>query len=66
MLVIVGIFVMVAITNYWMIIVMVVMSIIFVILRKWFLATAKCIKHVEGIGTLQFGFQSNIAHEIYF
>ncbi|XP_017778100.1 PREDICTED: multidrug resistance-associated protein 4 [Nicrophorus vespilloides] len=49
MLVMVGILVMIAISNYYMIIAMVVFIILFIFLRKWYLTTVKVIKHLEGI-----------------
>ncbi|GJQ86164.1 hypothetical protein Trydic_g13443 [Trypoxylus dichotomus] len=49
MLVMIGCIVMIAVTNYWMIIVMVVLAVVFALLRKSFLATAKSIKHLEAI-----------------
>ncbi|KRT80298.1 ABC transporter ATP-binding protein, partial [Oryctes borbonicus] len=46
-LVMTGCIVLIAVTNVWMIIVMVVLAVIFSVLGKWFLATAKSIKHLE-------------------
>lgn len=49
LLVMVGILVSVAYANYYMIIVMVVLGIVFIYLRNLYVATAKDVKHLEGI-----------------
>lgn len=48
----VGILVSVGYTNPYMIIVMVVLGIVFIYLRNLYIATAKSIKHLEGISKL--------------
>lgn len=45
-----GILINVAISNYYMIIAMLVLGYAFMKLRKWYIASAKDIKHLEGIG----------------
>lgn len=53
LLVMCGILVSVAYANYYMIIVMVVLGIAFIYLRNLYVATAKDIKHLEGISKVQ-------------
>ncbi|KAL1496964.1 hypothetical protein ABEB36_008007 [Hypothenemus hampei] len=48
-LVMVGIFINVLISNYFMIIAMVLLGLVFMKLRTWYIASAKDIKHLEGI-----------------
>ncbi|XP_022909501.2 probable multidrug resistance-associated protein lethal(2)03659 [Onthophagus taurus] len=49
MLVMTGSLVLISIANIWMLIVIAVLVVVFIVLRRWFLVTAKSIKHVEGI-----------------
>lgn len=49
-LVMCGILVMIAIVNYYMIIATIVLGSLFLVLRGWYVKTAKDIKHLEGIG----------------
>ncbi|CAH0557993.1 unnamed protein product [Brassicogethes aeneus] len=48
-LVMIGILVNVTISNPYVIIAMIVLGILFIFLRNWYIATAKAIKHIEGI-----------------
>lgn len=50
MLTLVGSVVLICFANYWMVIPIVIISIVFYWLRNWYMLTAKSIKHVEGIG----------------
>lgn len=45
-----GILISVTYSNYYMVIVIVVLGVVFVKLRSIYLATARDIKHLEGIG----------------
>lgn len=56
LLVMSGILVMIVIANYYMIIAMVVIGILFLKVRAWYVATAKDVKHLEGISKKNFGF----------
>ena len=49
-LVMVGVLVMVAIVNHWMIIPMVIIAIVFYVVRLYYLNTAQDVKRLEGIG----------------
>ncbi|XP_071056450.1 probable multidrug resistance-associated protein lethal(2)03659 [Onthophagus taurus] len=48
-LVMIGSFALIIIANVWMTIAIVVLILVFLGVRKWFLVTAKSIKHVEGV-----------------
>lgn len=50
MLALIGAIILIIVSNYWMAIPVVVLLFIFNVLRKWYLVTAKSIKHIEGIG----------------
>ncbi|KAI4466024.1 atp-binding cassette sub-family c [Holotrichia oblita] len=60
-LVMVGCLVMISVANYWMIIVIFVLAVVFAILRKWFLATAKSIKYLEAMGSVISGAMVGLA-----
>lgn len=49
-LVMCSILVMIAIANYYMIIAGVILVLLFLLIRSWYITTAKDIKHLEGIG----------------
>ncbi|XP_044268658.1 ATP-binding cassette sub-family C member 4-like [Tribolium madens] len=49
LLVMSGILVMVTIANYYMVIAMVIIGLLFLKVRSWYVATAKDVKHLEGI-----------------
>lgn len=49
-LVMVGSTTMIVIANYWTVIIVLILAIVFAVMRKWFLSTAKSIKHVEATG----------------
>ncbi|EFA04472.2 putative multidrug resistance-associated protein lethal(2)03659-like Protein [Tribolium castaneum] len=49
LLVMSGILVMVTIANYYMVVAMVIIGLLFLKVRSWYVATAKDVKHLEGI-----------------
>lgn len=51
-LVMAGILVMVSVSQPYIIIAMVVLGAVFILLRNWYISTAKAIKHIEGISKL--------------
>jgi ATP-binding cassette subfamily C (CFTR/MRP) protein 4 len=49
-----GVIVVIAVVNYWMVIPTVVMLILFYMLRIYYIATSRSIKRLEGISKLMF------------
>lgn len=52
LLVMTGILVMVSISNYYMVVAIVVIGAFFIKVRAWYIATAKDVKHLEGVSKL--------------
>lgn len=50
MLTILGAVVLISIANFWMVIPIVVLLVVFYFMREMYMLTAKSVKHVEGIG----------------
>ncbi|GJQ86168.1 hypothetical protein Trydic_g13445 [Trypoxylus dichotomus] len=48
-LTLVGAIVLICVANYWMVIPIIILTIVFYYLRSWYIVTAKRIKHIEGI-----------------
>lgn len=51
-----GILVLVSVSNYYMIIAIILVGAFFLKVRTWFIMTAKDIKHLEGISKIDFDF----------